>query len=83
MEDISKFIGIKHGYAGNDFDKCDCFGLVQLFYKEHGWPQKFDDGKPYRKSMSMQGQNSGADCTNICFGILPRSICKISNLAMW
>lgn len=49
MEDISKFIGIKHGYAGNDFDKCDCFGLVQLFYKEHGWPQKFDDGKPYPK----------------------------------
>ena len=47
MEDIGKFIGIKHGFAGNDFDKCDCFGLVQLFYKEHGWPQTFNDGKPY------------------------------------
>ncbi len=47
MEDISKFIGITHGYGGADFDKCDCFGLVQLFYKEHGWPQKFDDGQPY------------------------------------
>ena len=47
MEDISKYIGIKHKYAGNTFDGCDCFGLVQLFYKEHGWPQKFEDGEPY------------------------------------
>lgn len=49
MEDIGKFIGITHGYGGADFDKCDCFGLVQLFYKEHGWPQTFDDGQPYPK----------------------------------
>ncbi|BAL85091.1 hypothetical protein SELR_pSRC300180 (plasmid) [Selenomonas ruminantium subsp. lactilytica TAM6421] len=47
MEDIGKYIGITHKYAGADFDKCDCFGLVQLFYKEHGWSQSFDDGKPY------------------------------------
>lgn len=47
MEDVSKFIGIKHEYAGNTFDSCDCFGLVQLFYREHGWPQTFEDGKDY------------------------------------
>lgn len=47
MEDIDKYIGIVHRFGQSDFNGCDCFGLCKLFYREHCWPQKFDDGKPY------------------------------------
>ena len=45
MEDISKYVGIKHYFGESSFEKCDCFGLVQLFYREHGWKPVWDDGK--------------------------------------
>ena len=46
MTDINKFVGIKHKFNGRDFDGADCIGLCQLFYREHGYNQTWDDGKP-------------------------------------
>lgn len=46
MEDINKYVGIPHYFGESSFDGCDCIGLVRLFYREHGWPQTFTDGKP-------------------------------------
>lgn len=46
MENIDKYIGIVHRFNGDTFDGCDCIGLCRLFYREHGWSPKFDDGKP-------------------------------------
>ena len=43
---IDKFIGIPHKFNESSFDGCDCLGLVRLYYREHGWPQTFDDGLP-------------------------------------
>lgn len=45
-EDISRYVGIKHYFGESSFEKCDCFGLVKLFYREHGWPQTFTDDNP-------------------------------------
>lgn len=45
-QDINKYIGIKHYFGGESFEACDCIGLVRLFFKEHGSPLTFDDGKP-------------------------------------
>lgn len=42
-----KFIGIPHKFNGNDYDGCDCIGLVRLFYKENEWGLDFwDNGEP-------------------------------------
>ena len=46
MEDISRFIGIKHYFGESSFEKCDCLGLCRLFYREHGWKGALYDGKP-------------------------------------
>lgn len=44
LEDINKYIGIKHIFNGDTFHGCDCIGLCRLFYYEHGWKQGFTDG---------------------------------------
>lgn len=49
MENINKYIGIPHYFGESSFDKCDCIGLCRLFYREHGWKDTFDDGKPVTK----------------------------------
>ena len=43
---INKFVGIKHKFNGRDFEGADCIGLCQLFYREHGYKQTWDDGAP-------------------------------------
>lgn len=45
-EDISRYVGIKHYFGESSFEKCDCIGLVRLFYREHDWPQTFTDDNP-------------------------------------
>jgi cell wall-associated NlpC family hydrolase len=45
MENINKYIGIKHKFNGDTFDGADCIGLCRLFYREHGWPETFTDGR--------------------------------------
>lgn len=49
MENINKYIGIPHYFGESSFNKCDCIGLCRLFYREHGWKDTFDDGKPVKK----------------------------------
>ena len=46
MTCINKFVGIKHKFNGRDRDGIDCLGLCQLFYREHGYEQTWDDGSP-------------------------------------
>ena len=43
---IGKYIGIKHYYGESSFGKCDCLGLCRLYYREHGWKNALEDGKP-------------------------------------
>lgn len=44
-ENLNKYIGKIHEYQGTG-DTCDCLNLVQQFYKDHGYEQDFDDGRP-------------------------------------
>lgn len=44
--DDSRFIGIPYKRLCDTFEHTDCLGLVRLFYKEHGWKEKFYDDKP-------------------------------------
>lgn len=46
MRDVNKFIGIPYKHNADGMDGSNCIGLCRLFYKEHGWVQDFDDGKP-------------------------------------
>lgn len=43
---INKFVGLKHKFNGRDYDGVDCIGLCQIFYREHGYKQTWDDGEP-------------------------------------
>lgn len=45
----SDFVGIPYIFYGDDFKGTNCLGLCRLFYKEHGWPENFLDGKPITK----------------------------------
>lgn len=44
--DASKYIGIPYKHNAEQRDGCNCIGLCKIFYREHGWEQNFDDGKP-------------------------------------
>lgn len=46
MEDIGRYVGVRHVFNGDGPGGADCIGLCRLFYKEHGWRQDFTDGKP-------------------------------------
>lgn len=48
VHDINKFVGIPHYFGESSFDKCDCLGLCRLFYREHGYKEHIEDGKPIR-----------------------------------
>lgn len=43
---INRFVGITHRFNGRSFDGADCIGLCHLFYREHGYSQVWNDGKP-------------------------------------
>lgn len=53
--DVNKYIGIPHYFNTSSFEKCDCLGLIKLFYREHGWPQTFDDGLPIESEEDPSG----------------------------
>ena len=57
--DVNKYIGIPHYFNTSSFRKCDCLGLIKLFYREHGWPQTFDDGLPIESEEYLN------DCTKV------------------
>lgn len=44
-ENLDKYIGRIHKYQGTG-ECCDCLNLVQEFYKDHGYKQDFNDGRP-------------------------------------
>lgn len=48
-ENLSKYIGLIHKYQGSG-NYCDCLNLVQMFYKDHGYKQDFNDGRPRPKT---------------------------------
>ena len=43
---VGRFVGIPHYFGESSFSKCDCIGLCRLFYKESGYGESIDDGKP-------------------------------------
>lgn len=43
--DINHLVGLKHKFNGRDYNGVDCIGLCQLFYRQHGYKQTWDDGK--------------------------------------
>ena len=55
VHDINKFVGIPHYFGESSFDKCDCLGLCRLFYREHGYKEHIEDGKPI-----IEGKSFGA-----------------------
>lgn len=46
------YIGIKYKRLGDTHQGADCVGLVRLYYREHGWPERFLDGEPILPSQS-------------------------------
>lgn len=46
MEDISKYLGITYRFAVDE-ENVNCCSLARKFYEDHGWPQNWDDGKPW------------------------------------
>lgn len=50
-DDLSKYIGKIHKYQGHG-KYCDCLNLVEMFYKDHGYKQDFNDGKPRPKTFA-------------------------------
>lgn len=46
MINWGKYVGIKWGFNKSSYQECDCIGLMSLIYREQGWHQTWDDGKP-------------------------------------
>lgn len=42
----NKYIGKPYVFNGRSPESFDCIGLLAVFYKDQGWPEDFDDGRP-------------------------------------
>lgn len=48
MADLHKYIGLKYIFdSENSIDTVNCLTLIKRFYKDNGFKETFDDGKPY------------------------------------
>ncbi len=56
MLNDNDYIGIPYKRLCDTHEQADCFGLVKLYYREHGWDTNFSDNKPVTYEQTQASQ---------------------------